>query len=154
VDDDRRCVLEDDPLLRHLFMRVEELVEISAVSFECLATLLRQCVESGFDDVVLIEVGSVGAGVSGCRGGGGGGWVPIGVTKICCHTIRIGTGNSCSKLQKPDTPTWQIGGSSFIGTNGSQGRRRASTRSSSSSQAMPGRWRGLNHNDSRSWGGG
>jgi hypothetical protein len=61
--DDWRCVLEDDPLPCHLITRVEEL-EIGAVSFELLATLLHQGVKGKFDDVVLVDVRSVGARVS------------------------------------------------------------------------------------------
>jgi hypothetical protein len=45
-------------------MREEELFEIGDVSFECLATLLHQGVEGGFEDVALVEVKSVIAGVS------------------------------------------------------------------------------------------
>jgi hypothetical protein len=45
-------------------MREEEFFEISAVSFEHLATLMRQGVEGRLDDVVLVEVEFVGAGVS------------------------------------------------------------------------------------------
>jgi hypothetical protein len=63
VDDDRRCVLDDSPLLRHLITRVEELIEIGTVSFERLVKLLRQDVEGRLDDVVLVEVGSIVAGV-------------------------------------------------------------------------------------------
>jgi hypothetical protein len=59
ADDDRCCVLEDDPLPRHLVTRVEELIQIGAVALERLATLLRHGVEGGLDDVVLVKVGSV-----------------------------------------------------------------------------------------------
>jgi hypothetical protein len=45
-------------------MRKEELLKIGAVYFECLATLLRQGVEGGLEDVALVEVESVVAGVS------------------------------------------------------------------------------------------
>jgi hypothetical protein len=45
-------------------MQEEELFKISAASFECLTTLLHQGVEGGLEDVVLVEVGSVGFGVS------------------------------------------------------------------------------------------
>jgi hypothetical protein len=45
-------------------MRVEELIHLGALSLECLAILLRQCVEGGLDDIVLIEVESVDAGIS------------------------------------------------------------------------------------------
>jgi hypothetical protein len=64
VDDDRRCVLDDSPLLRHLITRVEELIEIGTVSFERLAILLHQGVKGRLDDVVLIDVGSIGVRVS------------------------------------------------------------------------------------------
>jgi hypothetical protein len=49
-------------------MREEELIKIGAISFERLATLLRHCVEGRLDDVVLVEVGSVGARVSPLHG--------------------------------------------------------------------------------------
>jgi hypothetical protein len=45
-------------------MREEELFEISEVRFECLATLLHQGVEAGLEDVALVEVESIVAGVS------------------------------------------------------------------------------------------
>jgi hypothetical protein len=45
-------------------MREEELFEISEVRFECLSTLLRQGAEAGLEDVALVEVESVVAGVS------------------------------------------------------------------------------------------
>jgi hypothetical protein len=45
-------------------MREEELIKISVISFERLATLLRHGVEGRLDDVVLVDVGSVGARVS------------------------------------------------------------------------------------------
>jgi hypothetical protein len=44
------------------------------------------------------------------------------------HTNQTGTGSSCPKLRKPDCPVWQIGWSGFIDSDGSQGRRRHSTR--------------------------
>jgi hypothetical protein len=40
------------------------LSEIGDVSFKHLSTLLRQGVEDGFEDVALVEVGSVVVGVS------------------------------------------------------------------------------------------
>jgi hypothetical protein len=55
---------ENNPLPCHLTMREKELVKISAVRFECLATLLHQIAEGGLEDVALVEVGSVVAGVS------------------------------------------------------------------------------------------
>jgi hypothetical protein len=64
ADDDRHYVLEDSPLTCHLIMQVEELIEIDAISFERLATILYQGVEGRLDDVVIIEVRSIGAGVS------------------------------------------------------------------------------------------
>jgi hypothetical protein len=64
VEDDQCSILENSPLPRHFITREEELSEISNVSFECLATLLHQGVEVGFEDVALVEVGSVAAGVS------------------------------------------------------------------------------------------
>jgi hypothetical protein len=45
-------------------MQEEELFEIGMVSFQSLATLFRQGVEGGLEDVVLVEVGFVVAGVS------------------------------------------------------------------------------------------
>jgi hypothetical protein len=64
VEDDRCSILENSPLSRHLTTREEEISEISDVSFERLSTLLRQSVEGGFEDVALVEVGSVVARVS------------------------------------------------------------------------------------------
>jgi hypothetical protein len=43
-------------------MREEEFLEIGAISFKGHATILRQGVEGRLDDVVLVEVRSVGAG--------------------------------------------------------------------------------------------
>jgi hypothetical protein len=63
VQDDWCGVLENGSLPHHFAMREEEFFEIGAVSFECLATILRQGVEGRLDDVVLVEVESVGAGV-------------------------------------------------------------------------------------------
>jgi hypothetical protein len=63
-EDDRHSVLENRPLSRHLVTRKEELFKIGAVCFEHLTTLLHQCVEGGLEDVALVEVGSVVAGVS------------------------------------------------------------------------------------------
>jgi hypothetical protein len=64
ADDDRCCVLEDAPLSSHLVTRVEELLQISAVTLECLATFLHQGVEGGLDDAVLVKFGSIDAGAS------------------------------------------------------------------------------------------
>jgi hypothetical protein len=44
-------------------MREEELFKISKVSFEHLATFLHQGVEGELEDVALVEVGSIVAGV-------------------------------------------------------------------------------------------
>jgi hypothetical protein len=49
---------------QHFTAREEELFNIGTVSFKHLVTLLRQGVEGGFEDVALIEVGSVVAAVS------------------------------------------------------------------------------------------
>ncbi len=68
MEDDRCSILDNGPLLRHLTTQEEELSEIGEVSFKCLATLLHQGVEGGLEDVVLVEVGSVGAGVSTLHG--------------------------------------------------------------------------------------
>jgi hypothetical protein len=40
-------------------MQEEELSKIGEVSFERIATLLRQGVEGGLEDVALVEVGSI-----------------------------------------------------------------------------------------------
>jgi hypothetical protein len=63
-ENDWRSVLEKCPLSRHLATRMEELLKIGMVRFERLVTLLRQGVEGGFEDVTLVEVRSVVAGVS------------------------------------------------------------------------------------------
>jgi hypothetical protein len=64
ADDDRYCVLEDGPLPRYLITQVEELLQIGMVSLEHFASLLRQGVKGGLDDVVLVEVRSVDVGAS------------------------------------------------------------------------------------------
>jgi hypothetical protein len=48
----------------HLVAHEEELLKIGAAHFKRLATLLRQGVEGGLEDVALVEVGSVVARVS------------------------------------------------------------------------------------------
>jgi hypothetical protein len=63
-EDNHHSVLENHPLSRYFATRKEELLKIGAVHFERLATLLRQSVEGGLEDVSLIEVRSVVAGVS------------------------------------------------------------------------------------------
>jgi hypothetical protein len=63
-EDDRRSVLEDSPLSRHLATWKEELFKIGTVRFERHATLHRQVVEGGLEDVALVEVRFVVAGVS------------------------------------------------------------------------------------------
>jgi hypothetical protein len=64
VEHDRCSIPENSPLPCHLTTREEELSKIGDVSFERLSTLLRQGVECGFEDVALVEVGSIVAGVS------------------------------------------------------------------------------------------
>jgi hypothetical protein len=49
---------------RHFTTREEEFFEIGAVGFKRLATLLCQGVEGRLEDVVLVEVRSIGTGVS------------------------------------------------------------------------------------------
>jgi hypothetical protein len=63
-EDDRRSVLENNPLSRHFTTREKEFFKIGAVRFERFVTLLRQGVDDGLEDVALIEVGSVVVGVS------------------------------------------------------------------------------------------
>jgi hypothetical protein len=63
-EDDQRSVLENRSLSCHPTMRKEELLKIGTVCFKCLATLLRQGVKVGLEDVALVEVGSVVTGVS------------------------------------------------------------------------------------------
>jgi hypothetical protein len=63
MEDDWRSVLENSPMPRHFTTREEEFFKIGAVSFKRLATLLYQGVEGRLEDVVLVEVGSIGAGV-------------------------------------------------------------------------------------------
>jgi hypothetical protein len=53
-EDDRRGVLQNSSLSRHHSTREEELLKIGMVCFKCLATLLRQGVEGGFEDVALV----------------------------------------------------------------------------------------------------
>jgi hypothetical protein len=62
----RACcsILENSSLSRHFATQEYELSEIDDVSFERLATLFRQCVECGVEDVALVEVRSVITGVS------------------------------------------------------------------------------------------
>jgi hypothetical protein len=59
VEDDRCSIPDNSSLLRHLTTREEELYETGDVSFERLSTLLRQGVEGVFEDVALVEVGSI-----------------------------------------------------------------------------------------------
>jgi hypothetical protein len=63
-EDDLCAISENSPLPHYFTTQEEELFEISTVSFERLATLLHQGVEGRLEDVVLIEVRSVGARVS------------------------------------------------------------------------------------------
>jgi hypothetical protein len=64
VEDDRYSIPENGSLPLYLATREEELSEIDDVSFEHMATLLRQSVEGGFEDVALVEVRSVIVGIS------------------------------------------------------------------------------------------
>jgi hypothetical protein len=61
MDDNQRCVLEDEPLPHHLVTRVEELIHHRTVSLKHAVIFLHQRVKGGLDDVVLVEVGSVDA---------------------------------------------------------------------------------------------
>jgi hypothetical protein len=61
--DDRCGVLENSFLSCHLATREEELLKIDVVCFERLATLLRQGVEGGLEDITLVEDGSIVVGV-------------------------------------------------------------------------------------------
>jgi hypothetical protein len=63
VEDNRCSILKNSPLPCHLTTQKEELSKIGNVSFECLSTLVCQGVEDGFEDVALVEVGSIIAGV-------------------------------------------------------------------------------------------
>jgi hypothetical protein len=63
-EDDRCSVLDNCPLSHHLATRQEELLKIGAVCFERLVTLLHQGVEGGLENIALVVVGSVVAGVS------------------------------------------------------------------------------------------
>jgi hypothetical protein len=64
VEDDQCSIPENSPLPHHFTTREEELFKIGAVSFERHATLLHQGVEDRLEDVILVEVGSVGVRVS------------------------------------------------------------------------------------------
>jgi hypothetical protein len=64
VEDDRYSIPENGSLPLYLATPEEELSEIDDVSFERMATLLRQSVEGGFEDVALVEVRSVIARIS------------------------------------------------------------------------------------------
>jgi hypothetical protein len=41
----------------------------------------------------------------------------------CCHMNQTGAESSYSKQKKPDSSVWQIRWSSFVDSDGSQGRR-------------------------------
>jgi hypothetical protein len=64
VEDDQCSIPENSPFPRHFTTREEEFFKISSVSFERLATLLRQGVEGRLEVVILVEVRSVVARVS------------------------------------------------------------------------------------------
>jgi hypothetical protein len=57
-------------------------------------------------------------------------------------------------MGKPDSSIWQTEQSDFIGTDGSQGHYRASTRCSSSSQVASGWGRGVSYDNFGGCGGG
>jgi hypothetical protein len=57
VEDDWRSVLENIPMSHNFATREEEF-------FKCLATLLHQDVKGRLENIVLVEVRSIGAGVS------------------------------------------------------------------------------------------
>jgi hypothetical protein len=59
VEDNWCSIPKTSPLPRHLATQEEELSEISDVSFEHLSTLLHQGVKGGFENVALVEVGSI-----------------------------------------------------------------------------------------------
>jgi hypothetical protein len=61
ADDDRHYILLDEPLPRYHVMREEEPIYLIVVCLERLVIFLHQVVEGWFDDVVIVEVGSVGA---------------------------------------------------------------------------------------------
>jgi hypothetical protein len=61
VEDDRRGVLENSPVLHYFATREKEFFKIDMVSFKRLMTLLRQGVEGRLDDVILVEIRSIGA---------------------------------------------------------------------------------------------
>jgi hypothetical protein len=55
--------LKNSPMPHHFTTREEELFKIGTVRIERLVNLLRQGFEGGFEDVALVEVGSVVPGV-------------------------------------------------------------------------------------------
>jgi hypothetical protein len=59
VEDGRCNILENSLLSCHFTTRGEELFKVDVVSFKHLATLLRQGVECGLEDVALVKVESV-----------------------------------------------------------------------------------------------
>jgi hypothetical protein len=61
ADVDRLCILLDEPLSCHLVTRQEDLIHLLVIGFEHLAILFRQVVKCRLDDIVLDEVGSIGA---------------------------------------------------------------------------------------------
>jgi hypothetical protein len=73
---------------------------------------------------------------------------------MCCHINWTGARSPYSKQEKLDYLVSGTGWSDFVETSGSQGHCWAAMRSSSSDQAMSGPWRGLNHDNPRSCGGG
>jgi hypothetical protein len=57
-------MLEDSPMSHHFTTQEEELFKFGAVRFEHIVILLHRGVKGGFEDVALVEVRSVVAGVS------------------------------------------------------------------------------------------
>jgi hypothetical protein len=84
-------------LSRYLVTREEELIHLHVVGLEHLAIFLRQSVEGRLDGVVLVEVISVGVGVS---------FFMVEVvdypaewSKYVCTRIKQKAGSSCSKQE-------------------------------------------------------
>jgi hypothetical protein len=45
-------------------MRQDDLIHLLVIGLKCLAILLRQVVKCRLDDIVLVEIGYVGVGIS------------------------------------------------------------------------------------------
>jgi hypothetical protein len=75
----------------------EELIHLLVAGLECLVIFLRQVVEGRLDDVVLLEVGSIGVRASFLHG-----WssrFPSGVSKMCMNIIKQGVRSSYLKQE-------------------------------------------------------